>query len=111
MSEQSKFVFGKGITITTGFDVSTQLPLDSRTVVGSMDDLANISKSVIYEGLLVFVIEEDKLYQWKRSLLEDGTLSKEYGWGPIEAEVSTKEIRNKQEIDFNNTPPLMMQKK
>jgi uncharacterized protein YoxC len=116
LSEQneSRFGIGNGIVITTGFDVSAQLPLDSRTVVQTTADLANIPEDYRYEGLLVFVIdgEEDgnKLYQWKRNLDADGNLSTEYSWGPIEAEVSAKELFDLLEIDFENTPSLMMQK-
>lgn len=116
MSEQneSRFGFGNGIVVTTGFDVSTKLPLDSRTVVQTIDDLANIPEEYRYEGLLVFVIdgEEDgnKLYQWKKNLDADGNLSEGYSWGPIEAEVSAKDFLDELDIDFENTPILMMQK-
>lgn len=116
MSEQneSRFGIGNGITITTSFDVASKLPLDSRSVVQTLDDLANIPADYRYEGLLVFVIDgaEDgnKLYQWKRNLDEDGNLSEEYSWGPIEAEVSAKDVLDLELIDFANTPSLVMQK-
>ena len=112
---------GDGITITTGFDVSAQLPLDTRTVVRTIADLHAIPQDVIYMGLLVYVIEDNKLYQWKRVLQEDKTEKIE--WGPIEAEVSAIELDSLKEenieegllkitdeIDFENTPALMMQK-
>lgn len=112
---------GEGITITTGFDVSAQLPLDTRTVVKTIDDLYAIPMDVIYMGLLVYVIEDNKLYQWKEVLQEDKTTK--IGWGPIEAEVSAVELDSLKEenikegllkitdeIDFENTPVLMMQK-
>lgn len=112
---------GNGITITTGFDVSAQLPLDTRTVVKTIDDLYAIPMDVIYMGLLVYVIDENKLYQWKRVLQEDKTEKIE--WGPIEAEVSAVELDSfkkenieegllkiTDEIDFENTPALIMQK-
>lgn len=112
---------GEGITITTGFDVSAQLPLDTRTVVKTIADLHAIPQDVIYMGLLVYVIEDNKLYQWKRVLQEDKTEKIE--WGPIEAEVSAIELDSfkeenieegllkiTDEIDFENTPALMMQK-
>lgn len=112
---------GDGITITTGFDVSAQLPLDTRTVVRTIADLHAIPQDVIYMGLLVYVIEDNKLYQWKRVLQEDKTEKIE--WGPIEAEVSAIELDSfkeenieeglleiTDEIDFENTPALMMQK-
>ena len=115
MSEQneSRFGIGNGITITTSFDVASKLPLDARTVVQTLEDLANIPEDYRYEGLLVFVIDgEDgnKLYQWKRNLDEDGNLSEAYSWGPIEAEVSAKDVLDLAVIDFANTPSLIMQK-
>ena len=113
MSEESKYGLGNGITITTGFDVATQLPLDARTVVQTLDDLANIPNDYRYEGLLVFVIDgEDgnKLYQWKKNLDENGNLSDNYSWGPIESEISSKEVLDLLEIDFDNTQSFLMQK-
>ena len=101
---------GTGITITTGFDLGAQKPLDSRIVVKNMTDLKAMPKDKIYLGLLVHVIDDNKLYQWKYNLDENGELSKEPDWGPIEAEVSTKDISNLSEIDFANTPSLQLQK-
>ena len=117
------FGVGSGITITSGFDVAAQLPLDSRTVVKTYEDLMLMPKDIIYMGLLVYVLEDNKLYQWKEVLQEDK--SYKIGWGPIEAEVSAVELdyfkeelpegeegllKITDEIDFDNTPPLMMQK-
>ena len=48
--------FGKGIPLTTGFDLGTTGPLDSRTVVDNLD--------LLYPGLLVYVIEENQNYQY-----------------------------------------------
>ncbi len=113
---------GNGITITTGFDVSAQLPLDARTVVKTIADLHAMPAEYVYMGLLVYVLEDNKLYQWKEVLQEDRTYK--IGWGPIEAEVSAVELEHfkehpageedlwkiTEEIDFENTPVLMMQK-
>ena len=110
MSENSKYKFGNGISITTGFDVATQLPLDSRTVVQTQADLENISYSIKYEGLLVFVVDQNKLYQWKQELLEDGTYTPDYRWGPIESEISAKKIEDISELDLDNIKSLQMQK-
>ena len=110
----NKFVTGKGITVTTNFDISTALPIDSRTVVYTVDDLREMSPDIVYEGLLVFVKDgEDgnKLYQWKKNLDENGVLSEDYGWGPIEAEVSARDIIEVMEqIDFEDMKTLMMQR-
>ena len=110
MSENSKYKFGNGISITTGFDVATQLPLDSRTVVQTQADLENISDSIKYEGLLVFVVDQNKLYQWKQELLEDGTYTPDYRWEPIESEISAKKIEDVSELDLDNIKSLQMQK-
>lgn len=110
MSENSKYKFGNGISITTGFDVATQLPLDSRTVVQTQADLESISDDIKYEGLLVFVVDQNKLYQWKQELLEDGTYTPDYRWGPIESEISAKKIEDISELDLDNIKSLQMQK-
>ena len=110
----NKFVTGKGITVTTNFDISTALPIDSRTVVYTVDDLKEMSPDIVYEGLLVFVKDGEngnKLYQWKKNLDENGVLSEDYGWGPIEAEISARDIIEvKEQIDFENMKTLMMQR-
>ena len=113
----SEFGVGKGISITTGFDVASNKPLDARTVVRDMDELANMPSGMIYLGLTVFVISENKLYQWKFKTDENGeAVLNEEGeyieeWGAIESEVATKEIISViDEIDFENTPFFMLQK-
>ena len=47
---------GKGIRITTGFDLGAQVPLDSRIVVKNMTDLKAMPKDKIYLGLLLSLI-------------------------------------------------------
>lgn len=110
----NKFVTGKGIPVITNFDISTALPMDSRTVVYTVDDLREMNPDIIYEGLLVFVKDgEDgnKLYQWKKNPDENGVLSEDYSWGPIEAEVSARDIIEiMEQIDFEDMKTLMMQR-
>ena len=114
MSE-NLFGLGTGITITTGFDVATQKPLDSRTVVNNIAELNALPSDRVYIGLLVHVVDEDKLYQWKKKIDDKGQalLDKDgnpiYDWGPIEAEVSAKEPKT-EELNFKNTPSLLLQK-
>lgn len=102
----------KGITITANFDIAAQKPLDSRTVVRTRQELEYMDKDLIYMGLLVYVIEDNKLYQWKRVLQEDK--SEKIEWGPIEAEVSAvefnDEFKDEEITDYSIIPPLMMQK-
>ena len=106
-----EFGIGKGISITTGFDVASQKPLDSRTVVRDLEELANMPSGMVHLGLTVFVIAENKLYQWKEVIPEDKTQEPYIGWGAIESEVAAKEILNvSEEINFDDTPTLMLQK-
>lgn len=107
------FGLGTGITITTGFDLTTKKPLDSRTVVNNIGQLRALPEDRVYKGLLVHVVDEDKLYQWKKSVDDSGQviLDKDgnpvYDWGPIEAEVSAKEV---EDVDYSKTPSLLLQK-
>lgn len=112
MSGSNNYI-GKGISVTTGFDVKSQIPLDLRTVVETLDDLNALSKDIIYLGLLVYVAAENKLYQYKYTGEETEDGEKIIGWGPIEAEVSARELISEDildEVNFEETPPLMMQK-
>lgn len=112
MSE-NYFGLGTGITITTGFDLTTKKPLDSRTVVNSIGELRALPEDRVYQGLLVHVVDEDKLYQWKKAVDTSGQVILDkngnpvYDWGPIEAEVSAKEVEN---ADYSKTPSLLLQK-
>lgn len=107
------FGLGTGITITTGFDLTTKKPLDSRSVVNNIGQLRALPADRVYKGLLVHVVDEDKLYQWKKSVDDNGqTVLDEdgnpvYDWGPIEAEVSAKEVEN---VNYKETPSLLLQK-
>ena len=56
--------FGKGIPLTTGFDLGSTGPLDSRTVVDNLDDINNYNPDLLYPGLLIYVIEENQNYQY-----------------------------------------------
>lgn len=112
MSGSNNYI-GKGISVTTGFDVKAQIPLDLRTVVDTLDDLNALPKDIIYLGLLVYVAAENKLYQYKYTGEETEEGEKIIGWGPIEAEVSARELISEDildEITFEEVPPLMMQK-
>lgn len=107
------FGLGTGITITTGFDLTTKKPLDSRTVVNNIGQLRALPEDRVYKGLLVHVVDEDKLYQWKKSVDDSGQIILDkngnpvYDWGPIEAEVSAKEV---EDVDYSKTPSLLLQK-
>lgn len=81
-------VFGKGIQISTGFDLGTSEPLDHRTVVTTYSDLGGIPSSQKYQGLSVYVEDDDMFYRWTGSswetaentyLLYDGVPDNSYG--------------------------------
>ena len=55
--------FGKGIKVTSGFDLSAKGPLDNRTVVDTISQRdAHVSAGRAYEGLKVFVTATQKEY-------------------------------------------------
>lgn len=57
--------YGKGIKITTGFDLGAKAPLDHRSVVATIAERdALITKNIAYAGMIVFVEEDKKTYQY-----------------------------------------------
>ena len=55
--------FGKGIGVAAGFDLGAAAPLDTRTVVSNMEELqAHIDGGRTYEGMMVYVESEGKMY-------------------------------------------------
>ena len=73
--------FGKGIPLTSGFDLSAKSPLDSRLVVDTIEERDNhVIKNRAYIGMRVFVISELKEYiytglDWKEVLNEDSLIN------------------------------------
>lgn len=52
------------IKTTAGFSYPAQQPLDDRTVVQNYADLAQlVSSNVAYDGIVVYVIDDQKSYQ------------------------------------------------
>ncbi len=57
--------YGKGIPLASGFDLGAKIPLDSRTVVTTVEERdAHISNNRVYVGMRVFVSNENKEYLW-----------------------------------------------
>ena len=57
--------FGKGITVASGFDLSTKAPLDSRLIAETLDELQeHIDNNRAYEGMMVYVKETQLTYQY-----------------------------------------------
>ena len=92
--------FGKGIALATNFDLSAQIPLDSRLVVDTIEDRDNhVTNNRAYMGLMVYVKEDNKTYQYKLNTLEDG--SKVVGWGALEGDVIAKDFESVHTSDIN----------
>ena len=56
--------YGKGIHLSTGFDLGAKLPLDSRTVVQSRADMLALDSNIKPTGLFVYVIDDNIQYKW-----------------------------------------------
>lgn len=57
--------FGKGITISSGFDLGAKAPLDSRLIAETLDELQeHIDNNRAYEGMMVYVKETQLTYQY-----------------------------------------------
>ena len=71
--------YGKGITVASGFDLGAKAPLDHRIVVDTIADRdAHVTGNRAYEGMIVFVKEDQTTYQLVMQDKEDG--SKALGW-------------------------------
>lgn len=59
--------FGKGIPLATGFDLGAKSPLDSRITVDTLEERdLHVTENRAYEGMLVFVTQEDTLYRYSK---------------------------------------------
>ena len=60
--------YGKGIKVASGFDLGAMSPLDSRIVVNTIAERnAHVTNNRVYEGMIVYVIEEQTNYQYINS--------------------------------------------
>ena len=69
--------FGKGIKVTSGFDLSAKAPLDNRTVVDTIAERnAHVTNNRAYPGLKVFVNSDKKEYMYDgNSWVESGGIT------------------------------------
>ena len=75
MADNNTF-FGRGIPLASGFDLGAKAPLDARLVANTIEERdAHVTGNRAYPGLIVYVISEDKTYQY------NGTEWKEFGVG------------------------------
>jgi hypothetical protein len=79
--------FGKGIKVTSGFDLSAKGPLDNRTVVDTLAQRdAHITSGRGYEGLKVYVCNEKKEYLYTGAgWFESGGMTDEQAMQLLEA--------------------------
>lgn len=58
-------IYGKGIVVASGFDLSAKSPLDSRSIVNTIAERdAHVSGNRAYPGMAVYVLEEQKEYRY-----------------------------------------------
>ena len=61
----SEPIYGKGIVVASGFDLSAKSPLDTRSVVNTLAERdEHVSSNRAYAGMAVFVLEENKEYRY-----------------------------------------------
>ena len=57
--------FGKGIPLASGFDLGAKKPLDSRDIVDTIAERdAHVTQNRAYEGMVVYVKENKKVYRY-----------------------------------------------
>lgn len=61
----SDTLYGKGITVASGFDLGAKSPLDSRIVANTVEERdAHVTNNRAYDGMVVYVIEDKTTYQY-----------------------------------------------
>ena len=55
---------GKGIKLSTGFDLNAKAPLDNRTVFETLNEMNSLPNINLYDGLTCFVKETKENYQY-----------------------------------------------
>lgn len=84
---------GKGIPISTGFDLNSQSPLDNRTIFKTIEERDSLPSINLYEGLECFVEDTKTKYQYL-----NGQWEKIEIWDNVT--VTKDEINNRNEISF-----------
>ena len=58
-------IYGKGITVASGFDLGAKSPLDTRTITNTIAERnAHVTGNRVYEGMKVYVLSEKKEYMY-----------------------------------------------
>ena len=84
---------GKGIPISTGFDLNSQSPLDNRTVFKTIEERDSLPSINLYEGLECFIEDTKTKYQYLNGQWEEIEI-----WDNVT--VTKDETNNRNEISF-----------
>ena len=97
---------GKGISISTGFDLNSQSPLDNRTIFKTIEERDSLPSINIYEGLECFIEDTKVKYQylngqWKEIEIWDNvTVAKEDSTNKLKLSFYSNTVLKKEvEID------------
>ena len=61
----SELIYGKGIVVASGFDLSAKSPLDTRSIVNTIAERnEHVTYNRAYNGMAVYVLEEQKEYRF-----------------------------------------------
>ena len=64
----SEPIYGKGIVVASGFDLSARSPLDTRSVVNTIAERdEHVTGNRAYNGMTVYVLNEQKEYRYNGS--------------------------------------------
>ena len=82
--------FGKGIGLAAGFDLGAQKPLDARIAVNTLAERdAHVTENRAYEGMIVYVAENNITYQLvKDAENEEQLVWKEFGFNKADFDAS-----------------------
>lgn len=81
-------IFGKGITVASGFDLGAKSPLDSRSVARTIQDRdAHVTGNRAYNGMLVYVEENEVTYRYVNGEWEDFGFSNDKASDLIEGSI------------------------
>ena len=84
---------GKGIPISTGFDLNSQSPLDNRTIFKTIAERDSLPSISLYEGLECFVEDTKAKYQYLNGQWEEREI-----WDNVT--VTKDSVNNRNEISF-----------
>ena len=92
--------FGKGIGLAAGFDLGAKKPLDARIAVNTLAERnAHVTENRAYEGMIVYVAEEDMTYQLVKGEEAEQLVWKEFGFNKADFDANFEAAV----VDINNS--------